>query len=145
MTLSHVELASGRLLRLREVRMRSTYGGLLEGYPCKRLNDRILSGVDSMARRTWPGTPVQVIEPVRTRPDGDATEGLPFGPLERLPSVIVAGWFTSEPVDPALDAVLCHSRLAVVWFQDDAVLPAGQAAGAFGEVDWDAYALDEER
>ncbi|WP_326581587.1 hypothetical protein OIE69_40410 [Actinacidiphila glaucinigra] len=39
MSLSHVLLSSGRSIELTELRMSSTYGGMLEGYPCKRIND----------------------------------------------------------------------------------------------------------
>ncbi len=40
MALTRVALASGRSVDLSELRMSSTGGGPLEGYPCKNLNDR---------------------------------------------------------------------------------------------------------
>lgn len=41
MSLSHIPLSSGRSIELTELRMSSTYGGMLEGYPCKPINDML--------------------------------------------------------------------------------------------------------
>lgn len=39
MPLSSLALSSGRSIELSELRLSSTYGGMLEGYPCKPIND----------------------------------------------------------------------------------------------------------
>ncbi|CAM5554978.1 hypothetical protein SALBM217S_09249 [Streptomyces griseoloalbus] len=43
--LSRVLLTSGRPVDLTELRLSSTYGGVLEGYPCKPLNDLAIAGL----------------------------------------------------------------------------------------------------
>lgn len=45
MPLSRIALSSGRSIELTELRMSSTYGGMLEGYPCKRINDMRVRGL----------------------------------------------------------------------------------------------------
>jgi hypothetical protein len=53
------------------------------------------------------------------------------------------GRFASGPVNTDLDAVLHYSRLIVVWFQDDPVVPNGRdAVAGLRGVRWEQWAQD---
>ncbi|MFC8697475.1 hypothetical protein ACIQEY_01690 [Streptomyces parvus] len=142
MSLSHVVLASGRSVELTQVRMESTYGGFLEGYPCKRINDMKTEGLRRRAEKDFPALPFHLVPPVLAYPD---ETGGAFGPVEVLPAVLCIGVFRSTAVDPGRDPVLHHSVLVVAWFQDTAAVPSGEDADpALRGIDWDALALDDE-
>ncbi|OIJ64010.1 hypothetical protein [Streptomyces mangrovisoli] len=136
MSLSRIVLLSGRSIRLTELRMSSTYGGMLEGYPCKRINDLKIGWFQRWAESAFPSTPVHFVEPSRECPDEPAGA---FGPVEVLPSVACVGLFDSAPLDPSMDA----STLVVAWFQSAPQVPAGEDAdpGLRG-IDWDGLAQD---
>ncbi|WP_328958572.1 hypothetical protein [Kitasatospora purpeofusca] len=142
MALAQVVLESGRSIKLSSLRMAETYDGLLMGYPTREMNDAIVAGAVEQAEKDYPSLPVHLVEPPRApreirRPT--------FGPMEELPHVLCAGFFTSEPVNPELDSVLHFSRLVVVWFQADSALPSlGKAAPGLCDVPWDAKAEDRE-
>jgi len=140
-----VELDSGREIRLSELHLESTYGGLIEGYPMARLNDAIVAGLVERAARVLPGAPVHVVEPVRTVSAEPGPGRWSFGPPEYLAPVICMGRFSSGPVDVDLDVVLHYSRLVIVWFQDDPAVPNGRGcvAGLRG-VRWEQWAQDAE-
>ncbi|MFF8031309.1 MULTISPECIES: hypothetical protein [unclassified Streptomyces] len=142
MALARAVLASGRSVDLTELRMSSTYGGLLEGYPCKPLNDLTIDGLLRSAARDFPGAPVHLIAPPREYPDQYAGA---FGPVEMLPAVSCVGSFRSEALDPARDRSLYRSRLTVVWFQPTPRLPSGcDAEPGLRDVCWERLATDEE-
>ncbi|GGV76069.1 hypothetical protein [Streptomyces griseoloalbus] len=142
MALARVVLAAGRSVDLTELRMSSTYGGLLEGYPCKPLNDLRIAGLLRSAERDFPGAPVHLITPPREYPDQYAGA---FGPVEVLPAVTCVGSFRSEALDPAHDRALYRSRLTVVWFQPTPRVPSGcDAAPGLRDVSWERLATDEE-
>ncbi|MFB8381669.1 hypothetical protein [Streptomyces rubiginosohelvolus] len=142
MSLSHVVLISGRSVELTEIRMESTYAGMLEGYPCKPINDMKTRGLRRRAEQSFPTLPVHLVPPVLAHPD---QTGGAFGPVEVLPSVLCIGVCRSTAVDPGLDPVLHRSALVVAWFQDTAVVPSGEDADpALRGIDWDALAEDGE-
>ncbi|MEU9353375.1 hypothetical protein AB0D65_20800 [Streptomyces griseoloalbus] len=142
MALARVVLASGRSVDLTELRMSSTYGGLLEGYPCKPLNDLTIDRLLRSAARGFPGAPVHLIAPAREYPDQYAGA---FGPVEVLPAVTCVGSFRSEALDPAHDRALYRSRLTVVWFQPAPRVPSGcDAEPGLREVSWEQLATDDE-
>lgn len=142
MTLSHIALSSGRSIELTELRMSSTYGGFLEGYPCKLVNDMKVSSLQQQAEHAFPSTPVHLVPPAREYPD-EAPGG--FGPVEVLPSVACTGFFRSAPVAPELDSVLHRSTLTVVWFQTGLDVPSGEDADlALRGIHWQELAQDGE-
>lgn len=142
MSLARVLLDSGRSVDLSELRMSSTYGGLLEGYPCKRVNDRKIDWLLRSAERDSPGAPVHLIPPPREYPDQYAGA---FGPVEVLPAVTCVGSFRSEALDPAHDRSLYRSRLTVVWFQPSPRVPSGcDAEPSLRDLSWERLAEDEE-
>ncbi len=63
MSLSRIALLSGRSVELTELRMSSTYGGMLEGYPCKPINDMKVGSLQRQAERAFPSTPVHLVPP----------------------------------------------------------------------------------
>ncbi|TYB91316.1 hypothetical protein FXF53_30660 [Micromonospora sp. WP24] len=140
-----VVLPNGRDIALTEVHLALTYGGLLEGYPMRRLNDMIVGELAQRAARVLPGAPVHVVDPPRTQESDLNSGSLPFGPVESLPSVIVMGRFSSGPVDDGKDPVLHRSRLVIVWLQDNVALPSSEGASAgLGVVEWERWAEDFE-
>ncbi|MFD9120885.1 hypothetical protein [Streptomyces bottropensis] len=142
MSLSHIVLSSRRSIELTELRMSSTYGGMLEGYPWKRVNDWKVGGLQREAERAFPSAPVHLVAPPREYPD--ATAG-PFGPVEVLPSVACIGVFSSTAIDPELDPVLHHSVLSVAWFQPAPQVPSGEDADlALRGIRWEELARDQE-
>lgn len=142
MALARVVLASGRSVDLSELRMSSTYGGLLEGYPCKPLNDRTIDRLLRSAGQAFAGAPVHLVPPPREYPDQYAGA---FGPVEVLPAVTCVGSFRSEALDPAHDRALYRSRLTVVWFQTAPRVPSGcDAEPALRDLPWERLAEDEE-
>ncbi|SEQ54443.1 hypothetical protein SAMN04487983_100633 [Streptomyces sp. yr375] len=142
MSLSHLVLSSGRSIALTELRMSSTYGGMLEGYPCKRINDMKVGSLQRQAEHAFSYTPVHLVPPSREYPD--QTVGA-FGPVEVLPSVVCIGVFGSTAVDPELDPVLHRSALVVAWFQATADVPSGEDADlALRSIRWEELAKDYE-
>ncbi|MEV0011067.1 hypothetical protein AB0M10_28925 [Streptomyces sp. NPDC051840] len=142
MSLSHIALSSGRSIELTELRMSTTYGGMLEGYPCQRINDMKVSGLLRQAERAFSFAPVHLVPPSREYPDQTAGA---FGPVEVLPSVACIGVFGSTAVDPDLDAVLHRSALIVAWFQATPEMPSGPDADpALRGICWDELAQDYE-
>ena len=141
MPLTSVVLSSGRSIRLSQVRLTSTYGGMLEGYPNKRINDRIVNGLlQTAVERAYPGTPIHLVSPaVEYR---DETAG-GFGPIEVLPAVACIGVFESTAIDPEHDPVLYSSTLTIVWFQPTPDVPTGTNP-ALHNISWDELARDYE-
>lgn len=65
MSLSHIALSSGRSIELTELRLATTYGGMLEGYPCQRINDMKVSGLLRQAAHAFSFAPVHLVPPSR--------------------------------------------------------------------------------
>ncbi|KOX00522.1 hypothetical protein ADK65_12535 [Streptomyces sp. NRRL B-1140] len=140
LALARLVLASGRPVDLAELRFSSTYGDLLDGYPCKPLNDLRIRGLLHAAERSRPGTPVHLVPPRREYPDQYAG-GL--GPVEVLPAVACLGTFHSTALDPSHDPVAYRSRLTVVWFESAPRLPSDHdAEPALRDLDWAVLARD---
>ncbi|MDV9190279.1 hypothetical protein R6L23_19025 [Streptomyces sp. SR27] len=138
MSLGQTVLSSGRWIRLTELRMSSTYAGMLEGYPCKRVNDRKVDWLQRDAERAYASMPFHFVPPSREYPDETAGA---FGPVEVLPSVFCVGVFDSAALDPAMDG----SSLVVAWFQPAPEVPAGEDADpALRGVRWEELAQDYE-
>ncbi|RKE21510.1 hypothetical protein [Streptomyces sp. TLI_171] len=138
MSLTQVLLSSGRSIRLDEVKMSSTYGGMLEGYPCPRVNDWNVEYLRGAAARQYPSLPVHLVEPVREQPE-DGYQGR-LGPEERLPAVRCVGLFSSRP---ARRADADFSQLVVVWWQPGPELSApAEAVPGLAELPWEELAED---
>lgn len=142
MSLTRVVLTSGRSLDLSELRLSSTYGGMLEGYPCKPVNEMRIKGLLRAAERAFPTAPVHLVPPPREYPDQYAGG---FGPVEVLPTVACVGSFRSTALNPDHDPILYRSSLTVVWFQPTTQVPSGcDAEAALRDIAWDELARDYE-
>ena len=142
MSLTRVVLTSGRSIELSDLRLSSTYGGMLEGYPCRPVNDLRIKGLLHSAERDFPASPVHLVPPPREHPDQYAGA---FGPVEVLPAVACVGSFHSTAIDPAHDPVLHRSALTVIWFQSMPYVPFGcDAEAAVREITWEELAQDYE-
>jgi hypothetical protein len=142
MSLARVVLTTGRNVDLSELRLSSTYGGMLEGYPCKLVNEMKIQGLLRSAEREFPSAPVHLVPPPREYPDQYAGG---FGPVEVMPSVACVGSFRSTSLDPTLDPVLHRSALTVIWFQPTTRVPSGcDAEEALRDLAWDELARDYE-
>jgi hypothetical protein len=142
MSLSRFILSSGRLVELSELRLSSTYGGMLEGYPCKPLNTMTITGLLRTAEREFPGIPVHLVPPPVEYLDPTPR---PFGPVEVLPAVACLGLLRSTAIHPDHDPVLHRSALAVAWFQPTPTVPSGEDADAgLRELRWEELAEDYE-
>ncbi|AEV85567.1 hypothetical protein ACWT_4545 [Actinoplanes sp. SE50] len=142
MSLSQIILSCGRAIQLTELRMSSTYATMLEGYPCRPVNDMRVSGLRQQAERAFPATPVHLVPPSRDYPDQAAGA---FGPVEVLPSVACLGAFRSTAIAAELDPALHRSALIVVWFQAVPDVPSGEDADpALRGIRWAEVAEDYE-
>jgi hypothetical protein len=142
MSLTRIVLSCGRTVDLAELHLTPTYGGMPEGYPCRRVNDQRIRALLHTAARMSPTTPVHLIPPPREYPDQYAGA---FGPVETLPRVACVGRFSSMPLAPANDPVVHRSGLTVIWFQPTARIPdAYDTEPALRDVDWTALARDYE-
>jgi hypothetical protein len=143
-TLAWIPLASGRDVELTHLEIFSTYGGMLEGYPCARINDRLLSALSKRRESAYWSPPVHVITPQRSYPAGESAQ-LPFGPVEVLPGTYCRGAFRSDRIDEQLDDVLHRSYLTVVWFQDGIDLTITEfVTAAVSGLQWEQFAEDSE-
>ncbi|MGW4693214.1 hypothetical protein ACWEO1_12600 [Kitasatospora cineracea] len=141
MLLTEVLLSSGRSIRLDEVRMSATYGGMLEGYPCRRVNDRSVKHLRDAAARQYPSLPVHLVEPVREHPEDGIRGGL--GPEERLPAVRCVGLFSSHPVVGRAGADF--SQLVVAWYQPGPELSGlVESVPGLAGLPWEELAADRE-
>jgi hypothetical protein len=144
MTLAWIRLNSGRAVQLTSLEVFSTYGGLLAGYPCARINDRLLARLARPREPADGSPPVHLIAPPRSYPGGGSGR-LPFGPEERLPSVYCRAHFRSSCIAKELDDGFRESWLTVVWFQDDlASPPADFVTAAVAGLAWEEFAEDYE-
>ena len=142
MSLSRVVLTSGRAIDLAGLQLSSTYAGMLEGYPCKPVNDMVIKDLLGIAERTFPAAPVHLVPPPREYPDQYAGA---FGPVEVLPTVACIGSFRSTALDPKHDPVSYRSTLTVIWFQSTPRVPYEcDAEMGVREVDWVGLARDYE-
>jgi hypothetical protein len=142
MSLTRVILTSGRSLDLSELRLSSTYGGMLEGYPCRPVNDMRIKGLVRAAEHAHPSVPVHLVPPPREYPDQYAGAS---GPVEVLPAVACVGAFHSTALGRDHDPALRRSALTIIWFQPTARVPYGyDAEEELRGVDWDGLARDYE-
>lgn len=145
MPLASIVLNSGRSVELTGLEVFSTYGGLLEGYPNARMNDRLLARLARRLEFAYQSQPVHLIAPPRHHPEHGSDRQLAFGPVEVLPAVYCRGKFESYCIDEDLDDVLHRSWLTVVWFQEDLAAPiADFVSAAVADLAWDEHAEDHE-
>jgi len=138
---NQIELRSGIVVRMRELRQSGTYEGLLEGLPTRERNQQQLEYIQAQhCSHPFYGKP-HLVPPLETVID--IGEPYPFGTPARLPAVIcVARFMASKPVrDPRAD----YSCLTVIWLQDTFAWPPEPAMlEQLQAIDWIALASDRE-
>jgi hypothetical protein len=95
-----------------------TYDGLLEGYPCEKLNNMILHNTEIKAKNLFFQDEIYMIKPVIKV--GEEEYG-PFGKMMELPLVTCIAMLTCRKIfrDPDKH----FSALTVIWFQDQYAFP----------------------
>ncbi len=137
---SQLRLQSGRTIYLRSLRQQVTYGGLLEGFPTRQMNQDIIEGILSSERRRDAGDPY-LIPPVQRPLEYPRARPYPFGEPVALPPVSCVARFTS--LEPARDKAMDGSELVVVWFQGEFALPVDrQVVQQLLAIDWNQHAFD---
>ena len=132
-------LHSGMEITLKSLVQHMTYGGLIEGFPCRKWNDRILESLGTAPGRVLIPPPRRNF--LRQPGDMDDLSGGSRVP-EWLPMIQCQGEFTSPfPVSAAGDG----SSLTVVWFQDEYAMPMDSSVEeAIRALDWTSVARDFE-
>ncbi|WP_147341265.1 hypothetical protein [Actinomadura logoneensis] len=104
-----VQIRVGKLL-LTSLNVTQTYGGLIEGGPSKRFNDRLVQrALESASRGEMP---VHLVPPVIK-----LDERRPHDPTEVLPPLRCIGFFHGPPTPRAVGD-WWRTDLVVVWFQE---------------------------
>ncbi|MBS1635182.1 MAG: hypothetical protein JST26_04610 [Bacteroidetes bacterium] len=116
-----------------------TYGGLIDGIPHNKMNDRILKELPNRAKKLCTDIPVYIIEPKQTPIPYDGK--YPFGVPMSMPSVICVAELSSG--QPVRDMDMHGSQLIVAWFQDQYALPIDHAIlDKIKEIHWSKFAED---
>ncbi|GAA5098566.1 hypothetical protein GCM10023210_34880 [Chryseobacterium ginsengisoli] len=96
-----------------------TYSGVLEGYPCEKLNKMVLNNKESYARRIFNMDEVYLIPPTIKFIDGE--EHKVWGKAQELPMVTCIAEL--KCLDVFRDMKKDYSNLIVIWFQDYYTFP----------------------
>ena len=135
----------GREVRIDAFYVTRTYGGVLEGFPTKDLNDRLIESTKETLAALWgEKRKIHVVEPRRTKPHLSGLE-LKFGQSregeERLPAESCMAWLSSASIGK--DA--CGSHAFIIWWEgcagDSMSIPARVQEGILGRK-WEEIAED---
>lgn len=140
-----IELSSGIAIRLHALFQHYTYGGLMDGLPSRRLNQRLVDAALKTAReRLWLDSKPVVIPPVETSmglPKSDWVYPADEFEPRSIPGVTCMATFESST--PARDEEADMSTLNIVWFQEELALPIDPAVmEEICALDWRAMARD---
>lgn len=114
-----IALHCGTTISLHRLDQSLTYSGMLEGYPNRPLNQRLVTGIQAHLEKQSGWKPYLVEPYEREVPEREVPERTPAGeqPWVELPRVQCVGWFQSNSLGEF------GSRLAIIWFQDDFAFP----------------------
>lgn len=133
------KLRSGRTVRLRDLRQRGTYEGLLEGLPTSERNKRLMASLLRDEAHALYAVPAYLIAPLEQAirlPEG---ESYPFGTPAALPAITCVGRFDS--LSPTATGSGDASGLVVIWFQEEFQYPPpSDIVASLQLIDWDAHA-----
>ena len=139
---TEITLATGREIRLNQIRQVHTYEGVLEGNP-PYISTRILARVKESYH--YGKDPVVIIpegheylketDPMKNR--RVSLDHLCPSPL--LPDICCSAIFRSSPLDP--DEDWAYSQLALIWFQDGFDLCEG-ALHQIRHIDWESNCVE---
>jgi hypothetical protein len=136
-----VQLRTGRIVRIDELRQWRFYEGLLEGVPRVELNRQLLERVLAHERGKFYGADPMLIPPKETPISYGDGRPHRFGAPASLPGIVCVARLGS--LEPARDRSRQCSGLGVVWLQPDFAFPI--ESGVLEQVqsiDWDRYAAD---
>jgi len=134
-----LQLNSGRILYLGELRQWNVYEGLLEGLPTKEWNRKIVDRIVAENHGSY-GEPL-LIEPIETPVDYIEGKRYPFGEPAALPHVACVARLSSAA---ARDKDKDYSLLRVVWFQNDFGAIDSDVLQQLRTIDWEKLASDHE-
>jgi hypothetical protein len=138
-----LQLRSGRLVRVQELRQRRFYEGLLEGLPTTEFNRRHLEDILAAERGRFYGADPVLIPPNETPISRPVDRPYRFGVPASFPEKVCVARLESP--QPARDPSKHLSGLGVVWFQPEFAFPI--EAGVLEQLrdlDWDRHAVDLE-
>jgi hypothetical protein len=138
-----VQLRTGRIIHLRELRQYEVYEGLLEGLPTAEMNERRIELLEARCRGEFYGADPVVIRPTEKPVEWNREEPYPFGRPAMLPGIACVGRFSCS--EPARDSSKDYSGLVVIWFQDEFAFPIDPSVmGSLRELAWELDAVDLE-
>lgn len=134
-----IVLESSRFITLRELRLRGTYEGLLNGLPTREKNLRLLERIAKNEGCARYGVAPIIISPVEVEIELPEGEEYPFGFPARLPDIYCIARF--ESIAPTQDGAGDASGLVIVWFQENfSVPPSPDILHQLKSVEWEKYA-----
>jgi hypothetical protein len=139
---SQIQLRTGRIIYLRELRQWGFYEGLIEGVPTTEMNRRRLEGIVAEYRGKSYGADPLLIPPVEKVIEWDRNSPYPFGNPAVVPSIVCAARF--ESLQPAHDLSKDFSGLLVIWFQNKFAFPIDPVVlDRLHATEWERLAVDD--
>jgi hypothetical protein len=129
-------------IRLYHLNQSLTYGGLIEGVPHDKMNDRLIDGAIRDAKTTFGKAEPFLIAPKQE--PLDIGRDYPFGKPAALPSVKCIAFFLCLFPTPKGN---CgdFSSMTVVWFQEEFAMPIdGEVCEKIRAIDWLNLATNSE-
>jgi hypothetical protein len=135
-----LQLRSGRIVHVMELRQWPTYEGLLVGLPNARRNGRLVDDILVSERGKFYGADPLLLKPKTSpmlRPDGK-----PSRPAAAwLPAIVCVARLECQ--ESVRDRSKDFSGLGVVWFQPDFAFPIEpEPLEQLLAIDWDRHAVD---
>jgi hypothetical protein len=133
----NIILNSGREIFLKSIYQYYTYGGLLAGYPNKRINDRHIQNSLKYALEKMYAPTVYLVPPPSIEVDIDERSREHYKDVIRIPYITCYGQFESSQLDNSNDG----SWLTIVWYQDKFAMPIDSSViEHIKTIDWESEA-----
>ena len=116
---SNLIIKTNKDVTIKSIKQWHTYGGLLEGIPTDKLNERIINRTKKEAKEFSGIEEIYLIEPKQKPIDYDGK--YPFGNPASLPGVTCIAELWHNDVFKNTDKMF--SSLCIIWFQDDYAFP----------------------
>ena len=132
-------LNSGSTVYVNDIFQRFTYAYQLEGYPNVRLNEALISDLQSFSAQLFPRLPVHVIPGTeKVSPEKVSSS---MGIWTELPPITCIGRLYD--VEPVSDQNKDYSGLSLIWFQDSMAPPIGASIVEYiRNMNWSLLASD---
>tara|TARA_Y100000815_G_C12973061_1_gene361197 strand:+ start:92 stop:517 length:426 start_codon:yes stop_codon:yes gene_type:complete len=116
---SNLIIETNKNVTIKRIKQWHTYGGLLEGIPTDKLNERIINRTKKQAKEFSGMEEIYLIEPKQKPIDYDGK--YPFGNPASLPGVTCIAELWHNDVFKNPDKMF--SSLCIIWFQEDYAFP----------------------